>query len=244
MMKCRTCGVDETQAEFVIDNSRQSGKRNICKECDRRRARERYQQKREEILISRQENYDPEAARERNKKWYLNNKDRASLRAKEAWAKTDKGAERERHAKWRKANPDKSRANYKRRDRRRRATAKGRLEDSVSRAISRSIIKGSKNGRRSFDLLDYSLDDLKAHLSRLFTAGMSWGNYGIGGWEIDHIVPRSAFNYATPDDLDFQRCWALSNLQPLWASDNRSKGGKVAGGFQPSLRLRVSDHTR
>jgi hypothetical protein len=27
-------------------------------------------------------------------------------------------------------------------------------------------------------------------------------------------------------DLEFKQCWALSNLQPLWALDNLHKGGK------------------
>ena len=77
------------------------------------------------------------------------------------------------------------------------------------------------------------------HLEQHFTAGMTWENYGKQGWEVDHIIPRSAFNYETPDDIDFKRCWSLNNLQPLWGQENWSKGGRFEGEFQPSLAISI-----
>ena len=74
-----------------------------------------------------------------------------------------------------------------------------------------------------------------AHLEVRFQPGMSWDNYGE--WHIDHIVPLAAFNYETPDDLDFGRAWALENLQPLWAKENIRKWCRLERPFQPSLRL-------
>jgi len=41
---------------------------------------------------------------------------------------------------------------------------------------------------------------------------------------IDHIKPVASFNYTTTECVDFKKCWALKNLQPLWATDNLSKG--------------------
>lgn len=67
--------------------------------------------------------------------------------------------------------------------------------------------------------------------------GMTWGNYGINGWTIDHKIPISVFNFTSSDHEDFKRCWALSNLQPLWAYDNISKGAKLTKHFQPSLLI-------
>ena len=64
---------------------------------------------------------------------------------------------------------------------------------------------------------------------------MDWGNQGE--WHIDHIVPVSAFNFDSPEHMDFKRCWALSNLQPLWGRDNISKHAKLDGEFQPSLKI-------
>lgn len=85
---------------------------------------------------------------------------------------------------------------------------------------------------------------MRNHLEAQFAPGMTWENHGNGDgrWHVDHKIPLSAFNYETPDDIDFKRCWALSNLQPMWAADNIKKGAKLTAPFQPSLALGVCDH--
>ncbi len=87
------------------------------------------------------------------------------------------------------------------------------------------------------ELLDFSIEELRAHLEKLFLPGMNWSNHSRNGWHIDHIIPLAAHNYETPDDIDFKRAWALSNLRPLWAKENISKGAKLSTPFQPSLLL-------
>ena len=52
-------------------------------------------------------------------------------------------------------------------------------------------------------------------------------NHGIYGWHIDHIIPQSKLLYDSMDHPNFQKCWALENLQPLWAKDNISKSNKT-----------------
>lgn len=56
---------------------------------------------------------------------------------------------------------------------------------------------------------------------------MSWDNYGqqVGKWNIDHIIPLSAFNLSDRNQL-LKACH-YSNLQPLWAVNNYSKGDKI-----------------
>jgi len=49
---------------------------------------------------------------------------------------------------------------------------------------------------------------------------MNWFNYGE--WDVDHVLPRASFDL-TDEDAQKQ-CFAFSNLQPLWASENQSKG--------------------
>jgi len=72
-------------------------------------------------------------------------------------------------------------------------------------------------------------------LEQQFLPGMSWDNYGE--WHIDHIIPVAVFNYSSVDHIDFSRCWALSNLRPLWAADNLHKNAKLTEAFQPALAL-------
>jgi len=90
----------------------------------------------------------------------------------------------------------------------------------------RSILKsqlrrfGSQKEGKTIDLLGYSAMELKQHIESLFTEGMSWDNHGQ--WHIDHIKPVTKFN---KDELP-SVVNALSNLQPLWGSENRSKYNK------------------
>ena len=94
-----------------------------------------------------------------------------------------------------------------------------RLRYVISSSINHKLKKrlSSKKGKSTFNFLPYTIDDLIKHLERLFTKGMTWDNQGVYGWHIDHIKPDSLFNYKSVDDKEFQECWALKNLQPMWA---------------------------
>jgi hypothetical protein len=72
------------------------------------------------------------------------------------------------------------------------------------------------------DNLGCSIQELKKHLESKFQPGMTWNNYGIKGWHIDHIVPISSFNLSDPEQL--RKACHYTNLQPLWAKDNLKKG--------------------
>lgn len=113
---------------------------------------------------------------------------------------------------------------------------KARLDRSMSGGIYKSL-KGAKAGRSWETLVGYNLPRLMRHLEKRFLPGMTWDNYGRGGWHIDHKIPKVAFNYTSPEHQDFRRCWALSNLQPMWEPDNIRKNAKLAGQFQPTLAL-------
>ena len=82
------------------------------------------------------------------------------------------------------------------------------------------------------------MSDLKSHIESQFHNGMSWENYGRKGWHIEHIIPMKAFNFISKDDIDFKRCWALKNIQPIWAKENHRKSASIEGHFQPSLLLK------
>ena len=66
---------------------------------------------------------------------------------------------------------------------------------------------------------------------------MNWDNYGQ--WYIDHIIPKAAFNITSPYCDDFKKCWALDNLQPLWAENNIKKSDIMPDGS--SARFLVKD---
>lgn len=101
---------------------------------------------------------------------------------------------------------------------------KQRIDGRMSQQI-RICLSGGKSGRRWEGLVGYTVDDLYRHLESLFSPGMSWANIDL--WHIDHVTPKVMFKYETAEDPQFRACWALSNLQPLWAADNLSKGTKL-----------------
>ncbi len=99
-----------------------------------------------------------------------------------------------------------------------------RVSAHMRTLIHRALGK-AKAGRSWKTFVDYTLEELMTHLERQFKPGMSWENKG--DWHIDHIIPRSSFEYSSPDDPEFKKCWSLSNLQPLWAIDNIRKNAKT-----------------
>lgn len=172
--------------------------------------------------------------REAVRQWNIDNRDRVNER-KRALRAEDPARHSEYRKKWASRNRDKINAIERKRLR---EDPKFRLDKNLSRAI-RAALSSGKNGSSWKDLLDYTLDDLVIHLENQFLPGMTWGNYGE--WHIDHKIPKSVFNYSSPEHIDFKRCWALDNLMPLWGIDNKIKSNKLERPFQPSLELAIGD---
>lgn len=199
-------------------------------------------------------NNNPDKVRASGMAWYESNKEKAAAYSAEwarknpakhkasqaKWYQNNKQKVMEAHEEWRRENPEKMREYANRHARKRSQNPRYRFEAAVKQSVRRGLTPGSKIGRRTFEILGFTAEELRAHLEKQFLPGMSWENYGE--WHIDHKVPLSAFNYETPDDIDFKPCWALSNLQPLWAPDNLSKKDKLEQPFQPSLLLATNDN--
>ena len=85
------------------------------------------------------------------------------------------------------------------------------------------------NGKYKYDttfkLVGCSVKELREHIESLWSEGMSWDNYGIGGWHIDHIKPVSSFNLENEENQKI--AFHHTNLQPLWEKDNLVKGSKL-----------------
>ena len=93
------------------------------------------------------------------------------------------------------------------------------------RARVRMAIKssGGRKSRKTMQLVGCTIEYLRQHLETQFTNGMAWDNYG--DWHIDHIMPCAAFDLT--DAKQQLECFNYTNLQPLWASDNMSKGARI-----------------
>jgi len=113
----------------------------------------------------------------------------------------------------------------------RRSTPEGRLRHNVSNLIRHGLnrTEGSKKGASILNHLPYTIAELKEHIESQFEAGMSWENWGKGEdcWNIDHIYPQAKLPYDSMDHPNFQKAWTLSNLRPLWETENIAKGDKI-----------------
>lgn len=213
-----------------------------CMECVRQRKAVERTERPDAVRLRRRRNRENNIDAERKKDRERSRERRASNPEKlkeylSNWRvrniEKERARGREKYRRKMASDPEAIRKSGRLQDEKRRSTPKGRLENAISAGVHRGLKKGAKAGRSTFVLLGYTVDDLRDHLDKLLADGMTWENYGE--WHVDHKIPRSAFNYTSPDDFDFKRCWSLKNLQPLWAADNIRKHAKTPAGFQPSL---------
>jgi 5-methylcytosine-specific restriction endonuclease McrA len=195
------CGALKPLAEFSKSSKSGDGRRQRCKLCESEceRGRPRLHRKR-----------DAEKTKARVKRWRDENRARFSQTSKA----------------WRESRPEAMRAQSSRAYTKARNDPRYRLNAAIKSRLYVEMTGGAKARQRTFDLLGYTAEELIAHVSALFQQGMTWNNYGRDGWHIDHIRPLASFQYSTPQCPEFRQAWALANLQPLWADDNRRKHAK------------------
>ena len=105
------------------------------------------------------------------------------------------------------------------------------LYNKMTKGIRRCLGR-NKGGVGWLSLVPYTLEELKSHIESLFTDGMNWNLFYKGKIQIDHKLPNELFTYQFPTDTEFKLCWALNNLQPLWAVDNAQKCDTLPNGIR------------
>lgn len=129
-------------------------------------------------------------------------------------------------AKYRKKNPKKTtQAVYKSRAKRYLSDPEFRMQIKL-KAYARRKIRNGPIGT-FISLFGCVIGELRQHIERQWLCGMSWDNYGVKGWHIDHIRPIVSFDLSDPEQQ--KMCFHWTNLQPLWAEDNIRKGAKWDG---------------
>jgi hypothetical protein len=117
----------------------------------------------------------------------------------------------------------KSLSSFLRRRRSKHPSAKIRknLRNRIRRMLHNALNNSPRNIKKTA-LVGCNRLELKAHIEKQFKPGMSWDNYGE--WHVDHIKPCVLFDITKKEDLVAMNHY--TNLQPLWAKDNLSKGAK------------------
>jgi hypothetical protein len=200
-----------TNNKDCVECCRARSRRNAKRYGERRREyrRKYYQKNREEIrrktALYRENNR--ELLREKSRDYHWRNRD-ARRQSSRAWYEANRDRHNEYGNRWWR---DKYRADP--------AFRVGWAARDYLRRTLEALGDG-KGGRKTFEILGYTPSDLKEHLEKQFTKGMSWGNYGE--WHIDHIIPVAEHIRNGETDPAVINC--LTNLRPIWAADNMRKG--------------------
>lgn len=205
MKRCYACERTLELASFSKHQSCADGLSYKCRECRSVEKKAAYKK-------------SSERAKERASAWYAKNKALVAERNKARYM-SDPEVRQKRSAYAKSRRKQTSAAAIARRRSRPEAVLNHRIGSRIRR-----FLRTGKHSVSTTAVIGCALGELKTHLERQFLPGMSWHN--MSEWHIDHIVPLASFTITGPDDPELRRAWALSNLRPLWAKENMSKGAK------------------
>ena len=207
MKICSKCAISKEHDQFYKRKESLDGLKSNCKDCVRDTVKKYAKNNSEKIALKKklwhQENKEKEALRKQ--KWYNANKEAVSAREKIYYQKNKKrilAQHNEYHHRKQTADP------------------MYRVTKNL-RSRCYSAMKGKFKESTTKKLIGCTTKELRQHLETQFEPGMTWDNYGVHGWHIDHILPCDSFDLL---DIEQQReCFHFTNLQPLWAEDNLKK---------------------
>lgn len=224
---CKECAKSAKAAYYAEHRERIKAAANAYyndnREAAKARVVSRYHANKEEIRarVSEYRAANPETVKATRAKSYLANKPKALARAAEYYKK-NKDKLQETQAQWRAENKWRVRGYGK-------AYAEKIKADPVKvmQARYRSIVSKAWRGMgytkesKSGEILGCSWEEFKAHIERQFVGGMCWER--IAEIHLDHVVPLSS----AKTEEDVRALNHYTNLRPLWAKDNLSKGAEV-----------------
>jgi hypothetical protein len=199
MQVCGYCKVEKQLEEFHKNKRSKSGRHSRCKVCDKKYRKQ---------FLKRKYAYGKQW-REENRayiiEWRKKNPKYALKPPRVLLTKAEKNS-RERKYKRKKYKND----------------PVFRIKCSLRSRLCQALKNNWKSGN-TLELLGCTVEYLKNHLEDRFQEGMTWENHGE--WHIDHIRPCASFDLSKTEQQG--ECFHYTNLQPLWAFDNLSKGSKL-----------------
>lgn len=144
------------------------------------------------------------------------------------YAKNKAKQNRRRRAHYRKHRREQIAAGIERTLKRYHSDPQFKLRVNLASRIYRALRGGAK-AATTMALIGCTPEELRRHLEKQFTPGMTWENYGA--WQVDHIRACARFDLTKPDEQ--RACFHFTNLQPLWTPDNLRKGARDV---RPNIR--------
>jgi hypothetical protein len=239
---CSKCGVDKPLNDYYKNNTSKSGYNSVCKTCYKKRASERskkiYQNKiildkiiikdkvcricniKKNISLFDKKKENKDGYRNECKvcrklyeyKWKIENPSNVKKNAKKYRDKEEKKEMHRKYAKEYVRNKTNTNVLYK---------LKTKISCRIREAMRR---KGFTKRNVTSQIIGCSWEEFKQHLENQFQKEMTWDNYGMKGWHIDHHIPLAT----AETEEDVYRLNHYTNLKPLWWYQNLSKGDKIS----------------
>ncbi len=226
---CSKCGKVKDGSQYYRDSRiKKDGLMARCKDCYCAHYRETYKTKKDYYKKVHHEWYERNKERRHKiaKLWAKKNPDKIAA-SKKRYRSTEENIKKERDSNkaWIKKNYKAWRANTRRWYKKRyREDVEFKLAQRL-RSRLRYVIAGNRKTGSALDLAGCTLDELRVHIESQFQEGMTWDNWTLDGWHLDHIKPCSSFDLTDPEQQ--KECFHYTNLQPLWAEDNLKKGASL-----------------
>ena len=170
----------------------------------------------------------PERVRESNRKWTAANREkvRGYLRK---WKTENPEKYRAAVRKWKAENPEKlseqNKKDLKKYHEKNRNNPIHKMHQNMRSGMNASL-KGRYKSTSTMKIIGCTVEELFEHLESCVSweSWMTRENYGKGGWDVDHIIAITKWDYKSP--LQLALCWDKSNLQPMEHIANIKKGGR------------------
>ena len=220
---CTVCNIEKDKSMFNNKKDSPDGKATRCKECKSINDKKYYAEKgdfvRSQVKAYRLSN--PDKIKTRKRKYRSDNSD--AIKEKERiYRLENKDKVNSIQREYRFANPDKFKM-Y-------RDARYAKIKSDPVLYFRFNFRNSIKSRLRTYNVTKYNPSDvmlgcsfsfLSDYISSMFLSGMSWENRTE--WHIDHTIPLAS----ALTNSEFIRLNHWSNLRPMWAKDNLSKGAAM-----------------
>lgn len=207
---CTMCNTEKGITDYYKKASGAYGVQSECKDCNKARVKKNYSENRE--------------ARVEQKRIYFSNNREKVLVGLKNYYYSNREKELERKKDYALRNKDIIRKRGREYEKKISKDPLYRIKQNTKDRI-RKVCGGIDLPKSKIKYIGCSGSELRSYLESKFYDNISWDNYGKV-WHVDHKIPVSWFDLS----IEEERCKAFhyTNLQPLLALENISKGNRYA----------------
>lgn len=246
---CRVCGKELPITEYWKSSKAKDGLESRCKTCLKEKNKKLYyehqQERRESVKKWHESHKGQDSAKgklyreqhrkelnEKKKAYRKENANKIKMYAEahreeqKTYRELHKEELKEYQKNYRKNNKEKIKEYYKTKYK---TDIQYKLKSDYLHLVER-VIRNQRATPKEEEILGCNYQTFKSHIESKFDKEMNWNNYGVEGWQIDHIIPISSFDLTDMEQV--KMCFNYKNSQPLWAKDNKKKSDLLGENFK------------